>query len=121
MPRRINAWCDLSLVVGFAEGRHEIDGGFIDLVIAAQRGTLEGMEDVEPKISRSQEVIMEKADPADSGSVNGLKAEIRELVGRLTRVEGLVLEMTSQLIPVVATRTARKGFSLGRHPKSPCS
>ncbi len=41
VPRRINAWCDLALVAGFAEGRHEIDGEFIDLVITAQGGSLE--------------------------------------------------------------------------------
>ena len=44
VPRRINAWCDLALVAGFAEGRHEIDGEFIDLVISAQGGSLEGVE-----------------------------------------------------------------------------
>ena len=44
VPRRINAWCDLALVAGYAEGRHEIDAEFIDLVISAQGGSLEGVE-----------------------------------------------------------------------------
>ena len=44
VPRRLNAWCDLALVAGFAEGRPEIDGEFIDTVIAAQGGSLEGPE-----------------------------------------------------------------------------
>ena len=51
VPRRINAWCDLALVAGFAEGRHEIDGEFIDLVISAQGGSLEGVEGEESSIS----------------------------------------------------------------------
>ena len=51
VPRRINAWCDLALVAGFAEGRQEIDGEFIDLVIAAQGGSLEGAEDKESCLS----------------------------------------------------------------------
>ena len=41
VPRRINAWCDLAMVAGFAEGRQEIDADFIDTVVAAQGGTLE--------------------------------------------------------------------------------
>ena len=51
VPRRINAWCDLALVAGFAEGRHEIDGEFIDLVISAQGGSLEGAEGEESSSS----------------------------------------------------------------------
>ena len=41
VPRRINAWCDLAMVAGFAEGRQEIEADFIDTVVAAQGGTLE--------------------------------------------------------------------------------
>ena len=44
VPRRLNAWCDLALVAGFAEGRSEIDGDFIDTVISSQGGSLEGPE-----------------------------------------------------------------------------
>ena len=41
VPRRINAWCDLAMVAGFAEGRQEIEADFIDTVVSAQGGTLE--------------------------------------------------------------------------------
>lgn len=101
VPRRINAWCDLALVAGFAEGRHELDGEFIDLVIATQGGSLEGLEDVIEEGALPQEVLMEKGNPVDSASVNGLKAQIVELAGRLTRMEGLLLEMTCELIPAM--------------------
>jgi general secretion pathway protein A len=97
VPRRINAWCDLALVAGFAEGRHQLDGEFIDLVIATQGGSLEDLEEG----ALPPEVLMEKGNPADSASVNGLKAQIQELAGRLTRMEGLVLEMTGALIPAI--------------------
>jgi general secretion pathway protein A len=101
VPRRINAWCDLALVAGFAEGRHEIDGEFIDLVISAQGGSLEDMEDAAEESSNPQKALMEMGEPGEVASANGLNTEIRELAGRLTRVEGLVLEMTSQLIPAM--------------------
>ena len=51
VPRRLNAWCDLALVAGFAEGRQEIDGEFIDTVIAAQGGSLEGPEGTDTSAS----------------------------------------------------------------------
>lgn len=103
VPRRINAWCDLALVAGFAEGRHEIDGEFIDLVIAAQGGSLEG-DAQEALSSPNQEVPLE-------GTVSGLpkaqiiendfSGKILELQNRVSQVEGLVLEMTHQLIPIL--------------------
>jgi general secretion pathway protein A len=103
VPRRINAWCDLALVAGFAEGRHEIDGEFIDLVISAQGGSLEGVEGEESSIS---EDLATSADTPPNNmpvSHNGLEATVGELSARLTRLEGLVLEMTSQLMPTIAT------------------
>jgi general secretion pathway protein A len=100
VPRRINAWCDLALVAGFAEGRHEIDGEFIDLVITAQGGSLEdiGGESSEES-SPSSEVTSVESVPL--GQSNGLQATVSDLSGRLTRLEGLVLEITSQLVPVL--------------------
>jgi general secretion pathway protein A len=100
VPRRINAWCDLALVAGFAEGRHEIDGEFIDLVIAAQGGSLEGG----PEATESSAADADAEVPLGaklSRSGNGLEATVMDLSGRLTRLEGLVLEMSSQLMPVL--------------------
>ena len=101
VPRRINAWCDLALVAGYAEGRHEIDGEFIDLVISAQGGSLEGVESEESSIS--EDLTASAGIPPSSMPVshNGLEATVGELSARLTRLEGLVLEMTSQLVPAL--------------------
>jgi len=101
VPRRLNAWCDLALVAGFAEGRQEIDGEFIDTVIAAQGGSLEGTEESEAPASEDFVSLPETAEGGIPASRNGLEATVAELSARLTRLEGLVLEMTSQLIPTI--------------------
>ncbi|MFZ5448948.1 MAG: ExeA family protein [Thermodesulfobacteriota bacterium] len=104
VPRRINAWCDLALVAGFAEGRHEIDGEFIDLVITAQGGSLEDMAGEstgETTLSPDTEPAEERGKVADYGNSDGVNATVSDLSARLTRLEGLVLEMTSQLVPVL--------------------
>jgi general secretion pathway protein A len=107
VPRRINAWCDLALVAGFAEGRHELDAEFIDMVIAAQGGSLEGFEDTEILSASGPNALSEEAAPSIPASYDGLEARVTELSGRLTRLEGLVLEMTSQLVPVLAQLLAK--------------
>jgi hypothetical protein len=101
VPRRINGWCDLALVAGFAEGRHEIDGEFIDLVISAQGGSLEDTE--EKEASGSEDLVTSAGTPRSSMPVshNGLEATVGELSARLTRLEGLVLEMTCQMMPAL--------------------
>jgi general secretion pathway protein A len=105
VPRRINAWCDLALVAGFAEGRHEIDGEFIDLVIAAQGGSLEDLSDSSEESASAgaseEAVTLENVKVVSPEASDGLKATLSELSARLTRLEGLVLEMTSQLVPVI--------------------
>ena len=102
VPRRINAWCDLALVAGFAEGRHEIDGEFIDLVISAQGGSLEEVESEESSISEDLATSADTPPSALPISHNGLEATVGELSARLTRLEGLVLEMMSQMVPILA-------------------
>jgi len=100
VPRRINAWCDLALVAGFAETRPEVDGEFIDTVVAAQGGSLEGQEDSAAPISATagQSEAPRSSIPV---SDNGLGAIVGDLSARLTRLEGMVLELTSQLAPVL--------------------
>ncbi len=102
VPRRLNAWCDLALVAGFAEGRREIEGEFIDTVIAAQRGTLEDMEGQESSLAKDPGQPPEAPGSGIRSSDNGVMAAVNELSGRLTRLEGLVLEMTSQLMPILS-------------------
>jgi general secretion pathway protein A len=100
VPRRINAWCDLALVAGFAETRPEIDGEFIDTVVAAQGGSLEGQEDSAAPISAPSSSV-EGPKSSIPVSYDGLEATVGELSARLTRLEGMVLELTSQLAPVL--------------------
>ncbi len=101
VPRRINAWCDLALVAGYAEGRHEIDAEFIDVVITVQGGSLEDLQSeaglTPPPPASPNEIIT----PVAPASNNGLAAVVAELSGRLTRLEGMVLDLTSQLLPVI--------------------
>jgi general secretion pathway protein A len=101
VPRRINAWCDLALVAGFAEGRHEIDGQFIDLVISAQGGSLEGTEGQDASITEDLVTSSGMQPNALPIPPDGLEATVGELSARLTRLEGLVLELTSQLVPAL--------------------
>jgi general secretion pathway protein A len=101
VPRRLNAWCDLALVAGFAEGRREIDGEFIDTVITAQGGTLEDMEDQKSSLAEELGQPSEAPGSGSRSSDNGVMAVVNELSGRLTRLEGLVLEMTSHLMPIL--------------------
>jgi general secretion pathway protein A len=108
VPRRLNAWCDLALVAGFAEGRHEIDGEFIDTVIAAQGGSLEGAEEAGALPAEDPGSFPGGTpDSRPSAPADGLEATVQELSARLTRLEGLVLEMTSQLVPVMTAFLTR--------------
>ncbi|MFI5330368.1 MAG: ExeA family protein [Desulfobaccales bacterium] len=101
VPRRLNAWCDLALVAGFAEGRREIDGEFIDTVIAAQGGSLEGPEQTDTTTQEQPAPLPEATSSGISTPDNGLRSSVDELATRLSRLEGMVLEMTSQLVPVL--------------------
>ncbi|MDD3579940.1 MAG: AAA family ATPase [Desulfobacca sp.] len=102
VPRRLNIWCDLALVAGFAEGRPEIDGEFIDLVYAAQGGSLESQEVPEaPTIEEPQPDLLKACQAETQVANNGLGQAVAELSGRLTRLEGLVLEMSAHLLPVL--------------------
>jgi general secretion pathway protein A len=105
VPRRINAWCDLAMVAGFAEGRHEIDADFIDTVVAAQGGTLE--EEIEDSQDGGKGVITAHA-PLSAMPSENFKGEIAELSGRLTRLEGMCLEISNHLIPVMTELLAKK-------------
>ena len=106
VPRRINAWCDLAMVAGFAEGRQEIEADFIDTVVAAQGGTLE--EEIEKDESSEGKEVIAVNSMVSEASTNNLKAEIAELSGRLTRLEGLCLEISNHLIPVMTQLLSKK-------------
>ena len=122
VPRRLNAWCDLALVAGFAEGRQEIDGEFIDTVIAAQGGSLEGPEQTDTITQETPAPLPEAASSRISTLDNGLRSLVDELGTRLTRLEGLVLEMTSQLVPVLSKFLERQPLdSAGPAPDSSLS
>ncbi len=116
VPRRLNAWCDLALVAGFAEGRHEIDGEFIDIVFAAQGGSLEGQDGVDAPVSEEL-TPLPATTTSCQGSDNGLRAVVEELSGRLSRLEGMVLEMTSQLLPVLTKFLSKESLKPGQPPE----
>jgi len=114
VPRRINSWCDLALVAAFAEGRHEIDWEFLETVVAAQGESLEGPDQAE--LSPPKESLapasgpQEQWEPGDfpqthgtAGELSGnhLRKEVLELSARLARVEGLVLDLSGQLVPAI--------------------
>ena len=99
VPRRINAWCDLAMVAGFAEGRHEIDADFIDTVVAAQGGTLE--EETEESQDSEGKGLTAVQTPVSGIQMNNLNNEIAELAGRLTRLEGMCIEISNHLIPLI--------------------
>ncbi|OPX20074.1 MAG: hypothetical protein BZ151_05810 [Desulfobacca sp. 4484_104] len=114
VPRRLNIWCDLALVAGFAEGRPEIDGEFVDLVYAAQGGSLESQEDSEAPRTEPPPDLLKASTAEPQVPNNGLGLAIAELSGRLTRLEGLVLEMSAHLLPVLTQVLDHK-----LHPEAP--
>ena len=89
VPRRINAWCDLALVAGFAEGRHEIDGEFIDLVIAAQGGSLEGAEDKESCLSEDLVALADTSAQGYAGLSGRPGGDGGRVVGSVDPVGGI--------------------------------
>jgi hypothetical protein len=101
VPRRLNTWCDLGLVAGFAEGRREIDGEFLDTVIAAQGVGLETQEPsaaAEPAPRAEDHKAAEVRHPAPD---DGVGLAVAEQSSRLSRLEGLVLELSGQMLPVL--------------------
>ena len=106
VPRRINAWCDLAMVAGFAEGRQEIEADFIDTVVAAQGGTLE--DETEDGGTPEEKGAISATSAILEGATNNLKSEIIQLSGRLTRLEGLCLEISNHLIPLMTELLSKK-------------
>jgi general secretion pathway protein A len=115
VPRRINAWCDLALVAAFAEGRQEIDREFLETVVAAQGESLEGPDRIE---TGSEEDLAAASNPqepwvagdqapqpsksqGEEGAGNNLRKEVWELSARVARLEGMVLDLTGQLMPAI--------------------
>jgi general secretion pathway protein A len=115
VPRRINAWCDLALVAAFAENRQEIDREFLETVVAAQGESLEGPDRTE---NGSEEELATASNPqepwvagdqaaqpsksqGEQGAGNNLRKEVWELSARVARLEGMVLDLTGQLMPAL--------------------
>jgi general secretion pathway protein A len=119
VPRRINAWCDLALVAAYAEGRQEIDQEFLETVVAAQGESLEGPDRAEggldEELTPQGSSNLLRSEPAGSQASfgelieggsgeladNNLRKEILELSERMARLEGLVLDLVSQLVPAI--------------------
>jgi general secretion pathway protein A len=101
VPRCLNTLCDLALVAGFAEGRHEIDGEFLETVMAAQGVSLETLRPTEGAMLEPQAEYQKPADSRPSVSDDGLDLVVAELSLRLSRLEGLVLELSGHMLPVL--------------------
>jgi hypothetical protein len=79
----------------------KIDAEFIDLVISAQGGSLEGVAAEGSSIAEDLPPLPETSGSRLHASDNGLAAAVQDLSGRLTRLEGLVIEITSQMVPIM--------------------
>jgi general secretion pathway protein A len=101
VPRRLNTLCDLSMVAGFAEGRHDIDGEFLETVMAAQGIGLETLAPSEEPSPRPQPEYQKPADFRPLVSDDGLGLAVAELSSRLSRLESLMLELSGHLLPVL--------------------
>lgn len=102
VPRRLNNLCDLALVAGFAEGRREIDGEFLATVLAAQGLSPEALEPPEElRACGPPAEYRLPADPGPSPSNDGLALAVVELTSRMNRLEGIVLELSGQMLPVL--------------------
>jgi general secretion pathway protein A len=144
VPRRINAWCDLALVAGFAEGRREIDGDFLETVVSVHGEALEGPDAPatpgddssapseepggggggDPLVPFAQTSNDYGAGSQGESSNHRLHREVMEISHRLTRLEGMVLEMTSQLLPALArtlppSRPEDRSLFVDPHPNHP--
>jgi putative secretion ATPase (PEP-CTERM system associated) len=101
VPRRINTLCDLSLVAGFAEGRHEIDDEFMETVMAAQGLSFETAEPATTPLPEPQTEYQQSAPSRPSASDDGLGQAVAELASRLSRLESLMLELSGHMLPVL--------------------
>ncbi|MEJ2071650.1 MAG: AAA family ATPase [Syntrophobacterales bacterium] len=101
VPRRLNTICDLALVAGFAEARHDIDAEFLETVMAAQGISLATPEPSEGLGPEPQVEFQTPADPRPLVSDDGLGLAVAELSARLSRLESLMLELSGHMLPVL--------------------
>ncbi|MEJ2071832.1 MAG: hypothetical protein P8X58_15760, partial [Syntrophobacterales bacterium] len=101
VPRRLNTICDLALVAGFAEGRHDIDAEFLETVMSAQGISLVEPEPSEWPRSEPQTEFHKPVDPQPLVSDDGLGLAVAELSSRLSRLESLMLELSGHMLPVL--------------------
>lgn len=120
VPRRINTLCDLSLVAGFAEGRHEIDDEFMETVMAAQGLSFATAEPATGPMPEPQTEYRQPTPSRPPASDDGLGQAVAELASRLSRLESLMLELSGHLLPVLrqllgkqATPDTENVFSTG--------
>jgi general secretion pathway protein A len=96
VPRRLNVWCDLALVAGYAEERRELDRDFMDSVIASLGGALEGCENGEVETPGTLEIRGEAASDTHRAG-----RDLAAIEYRLSRLEGLFMDMAAWLMPLV--------------------
>jgi len=123
VPRRINTWCDLALVAGFAQGKKEIDSEFLENVVSLHIVFLEGEDEARENDTRAFNATIEQQSPQDKWegfgeardlalmpgthrfglqNINGeMRSQMMELSGLLGRLEDLFVEVTTQLVPAL--------------------
>lgn len=120
VPRRINTWCDLAMVAGFAEGKREIDVEFLENVVSLHVDPLEGQEEITSadsldatgqQITQGRwEELQEARDPSmpPGASRSGfhsphdeVRLQLMDLTGRLGRLEDLFMDISTQLVPAL--------------------
>jgi general secretion pathway protein A len=123
VPRRINTWCDLALVAGFAEGKKEIDDEFLENVVSLHVGSLEGQDETKEKFTEAFDSTVdsqtfhgqweESQERRDLASMPGdrnaglkslndeMRLQMMEISGRLGRLEGLFMDISTQLMPAL--------------------
>ncbi len=101
VPRRVNTLCDLALVAGFAEARHDIDAEFLETVLATQGLSFETLEPAAGSIPEPQADFQKPAAARSSVADDGLSLAVAELSSRLSQLESLMLELSGHMLPVL--------------------
>jgi general secretion pathway protein A len=99
VPRQINNYAELALVAGYSVGKKEIDGRFLAKVMDSQRVSLKTLTPPEESEPKPQAEYQKPAESWPTVSENGLGRAVAELSSRLSYVEGLLIELSGQLLP----------------------
>jgi general secretion pathway protein A len=101
VPRCLNSLCDLAMVAGYAEGRHEIDGEFLETVTASQVICPESLGFAEGGVPESRDEYQVPGEFQPLPADDGLALMVAELSSRSSHLENLVLELSGHMLPIL--------------------